>query len=176
MNHNFQPINRLGMRALQMVFIIGLAFAFSFCSFSSSESDHFDTVIGEIQEGNPVITLDESIITGSWEAVLAIGGVEVDLSELAIVEMETDVYYLIASDSGDTIRCAVSLVLDGDDLYEQKHSGNGISAVCSTDNTCYETDMCQPVVRDGKGYCEPWCEPCERTVSLRAGEPIIDVD
>lgn len=142
-----------------------------FCSYSPAVKEHNTLVIGEMQGDDPVITLSETVIADSWEAVLANEGITVELASFEIVTLREGDYNLIGRDSDTIGLAAISIVLEGGKFYERLYGGNGLTVNCSG---CAEfVDYCQPSIVNGKGYCRPYCLDCLRSVTLLVGAAVI---
>ncbi|MCF8368362.1 MAG: hypothetical protein K9G76_04910 [Bacteroidales bacterium] len=134
-------------------------------SYSCIAQKHGNTLIGEIENDVPVITMDSKILKAKWEAILNEGGSEMNISEVEIVESRDGTYLLMCSNSDNSISACIALVLIDNEFYEQlTEEGGGLTVSCSG---C--ALGCHPTIVNGKGYCEPLCTPCSKTETLASG-------
>ena len=157
---------------LNTLFLV-VTFSIIFGSVSCNAQKHDTKVIGENQRDAPVITMDFETLKDKWEAVLLHGGVEMNISEVEIVQNRDGSYLLMSSNSDNTIFACISLVLIGDEFHEQlidtdAQVGGGLTVSCSG---C--ALGCHPEIIGGKGYCTPLCTNCTKTETLTSG-PVLD--
>ena len=135
-------------------------------SFTLSQGNHGDTVVGENMDGNPTIVLTNAFIKTHWENVINEEGEEIELNLFEIVETESGDYLLLGSNTEKTLAACISLILENGKYYEQlfNNSANGLSVTCTG---CMVG--CNPSIVNGKGLCSPFCSGCNKSETLTSG-------
>lgn len=132
---------------------------------SSIAQNHGRVIIGEMINDSPEITIDFDRLALSWEGVLDQGGVEINFTNFEIVEDESNNYFIIGTNHNNSIEACIALILDHDKFYEQlTDEGGGLTVTCKGCMT-----GCHPEIKNGKGYCLPFCTGCEKTETLTTG-------
>ncbi len=150
--------------------ILFLSILLMSCISSKSIRAQDRVVIGEMQNGNPTITMDLNLIKHNLEFFLKSIEIDKNLSNFSIIK-NGDNYGLLASDENRNFKCLVLLELDEAIFYESQAPCQGSLVV--TCHTGCDTE-CQPMVFDCKGYCTPPCldGECKRTVTLTP-DPVL---
>lgn len=127
-------------------------------------------VIGEIQNGNPTITMDINLIKHNLEFFLNANGIDVILTDFSI-KYSGDTYVLCALTENKKFSCVITLELNEGTFYESSAPCQG-TLVVSCQTGC-DTE-CQALILDCKGYCTPPCPKgeCKRTVTLTQ-DPVL---
>ncbi len=118
---------------------------------------HFSTEIGELVNGNAVITYDMDTLKAELAAFLSSqSSISVTFSS-ATIELDSNHYLLVASNATNTIKTAVGLVRDGNSFYQEDTTssiGGKSSCTCSPCNY-----GCSPQkLGNGEWNCKPCSE------------------
>jgi hypothetical protein len=148
----------------KLFFSIFFAAGFVFLNQAVAQS-HFSTKIGELVNGVPTITYNQSQLMQKWQSHLAFNsGVLVTFSTVQIVH-ENYGYILRGSNSVGNIKVAVELVLVGNDLFQVMAMGAGTTVTCTGCMT-----GCHPMKLIDQGWaCAPQCpeyDSCVKTETV----------
>ena len=132
---------------------------------SCSAQKHSSKEIGVLLHDAPEITMDHKVLTDKWESVLRSGGVEIDITEVEIVQNRDGSYLLMGTNSEHSIFSCLEVLLVDSKFYEAlSDEGSGLTVSCSG---C--ALGCHPEIINGKGYCTPLCTGCSKTETLTSG-------
>lgn len=122
-------------------------------------------IIGHVVSGVPYFIANLSTLKTQWEAYLLTIGISVNL-DLTTFQLYHDsvydVYSLRATNIEGTIKCAVALILNGNNNLIEIPNGGGVTVTC---NGC--SNGCSPRIDDnGKGCCTACTVPgpCSQSV------------
>jgi hypothetical protein len=135
----------------KLLFSIFFAAGFMFLNHTIAQC-HFSTKIGELVNGNAVITYDMATLKSELSSFLySQSSISVTFTN-ATIELDGNSYLLVASNEDSTIKTAVGLVIDGNSFYQE------VSAVQNGGTTCTCTgctEGCNPYKgSNGLWYCD----------------------
>lgn len=132
-------------------------------------------IIGTVENSVFTITYDIGQMKNQWEAVLANGQIEANLSNFDIIfDAENEIFLLRATDVEQNLKCAIALEDSGNgNLIELLTTGGGLTVTCTG---CRHA--CDPKISGERSYCSPACDAddpkgCTKSTTLSQGSGIF---
>lgn len=124
-----------------------------------NEKDHFDKTVGQLSNGEYMITMDINEIKSKWEKLLNSNSeLSISLDDISVVEIN-GMIHLKGIDLTNHSVSVIPLVLKNNTLFVMREQGGGYTVTCSgcTSTGPDSSGECEPTINPGHGY---YCSDC----------------